>query len=414
MSELPIPSNYRGPQNQVESSLVYAIFKLIFGNSATASGRADVLIRCNGEDCIIAMPSIFDALRILASPSVASGDLYVKGKWFLRMGSLARFASFGFSSFTDRYKRYFACVREFKGLNHYAKQKLLVKRYTRQVREHYDLDSTLYELMLDGNLYYTCALFENDGQSLEEAQKNKTMTVLRRLELPEGNVRVLDIGCGWGALDRELVRSNKNAVVTGISISQNQIAWAQSKLHCSLSAQEADRVEYFHQDYADHARTNYYDGVTVVGMMEHVGLGDYKLFLARINEFLKPSGKAVIHTIVCERSNVPANKWIDKHIFPGAYVPSIGEVVLAAEGTIKLMSVHTHGPHHYERTLRLWKANFLEHMSLYEAHLSKNGYSKAECEEFIRKWHFYLSSCEAMFSSNYMGYQIAHFVMEKL
>jgi cyclopropane-fatty-acyl-phospholipid synthase len=111
-----------------------------------------------------------------------------------------------------------------------------------------------------------------------------------------------------------------------LSISKNQLAWSKKRDgECLLPAQ-ARRIEYRLEDYVDHERTNHYDAISVIGMIEHVGLGGYPELFSTIHRLLKPGAKALIHTIVSPLASVPSNRWIEKHIFSGGYAPSISEL----------------------------------------------------------------------------------------
>jgi cyclopropane-fatty-acyl-phospholipid synthase len=202
-------------------------------------------------------------------------------------------------------------------------------------------------------MLYTCAFFADGATSLASAQQNKIATTIDRMSLLPGAKRVLDIGCGWGAMARALTRRYSDVEVCGLSISAGQIDWAKKKDREVLSVDQAHRIEYQLEDYVHHDGRGRYDGITVVGMIEHVGLGGYAEFFRKLHEFLKPGGSAVVHTIVSPLPAVPTNSWIDRHIFTGGYAPSISELVASVEQLpFHIVGIHVALPSHHRMLAR--------------------------------------------------------------
>ncbi len=253
------------------------------------------------------------------------------------------------------------------------------------VKSHYDLGDALYGLFLDPDWQYSCAYYENDDQTLDEAQLNKKRHLAAKLRLtPESTV--LDIGCGWGGLALYLAGTAGVRHVTGVTLSTEQINRARAR---SEAAGLTDRVTFNFQDYR--AIDGTFDRIVSVGMFEHVGLGYYDTFFKVCADRLAADGVMLLHTIGLTGTPGPTNAWIKKYIFPGGHLPSLSDIVAAVEKAgLILTDVETLGPH-YARTLRAWRFNFYanraEVLKLYD-------------ERFCRMWDFYLCMAEVAFWTN--------------
>ena len=200
---------------------------------------------------------------------------------------------------------------------------------------------------MDDECVYTCAFFDKN-ESLEEAQINKYHTICNRLGLSGEKADVLNIGCGWGSFERYLVKQNDQIKVTGLSISESQIEWANQRNYTHLEEKQLNRINLKIEDYLIHKSTEGYNAIVAIGMVEHVGLSGYKEFFRKAHSLLKPSGKILVHMIVKPESAVPTNSWMDKYIFPGGYTPSIKEITESVEDlNLRVMGIYIHGPSHY-------------------------------------------------------------------
>ncbi|WP_395685183.1 class I SAM-dependent methyltransferase [Aestuariivirga sp.] len=249
------------------------------------------------------------------------------------------------------------------------------------VAHHYDLSGALYDLFLDRDRQYSCAYFETDDGSLEDAQLAKKRHLAAKLDIKPG-MKVLDIGSGWGGLGLYIAEIC-GADVTGVTLSEEQF-----KLSNERAKQRgvADRVQFLLKDYR-HLNQKF-DRIVSVGMFEHVGVGHFKEFFAKVNGLLKDDGVAVLHSI--NRSDGPGatSAWIKKYIFPGGYIPALSEVLPHIERAglyvtdIEILRLH------YARTLRDWAQRFNAHRErareLYD-------------ERFCRMWEFYLAASECAF-----------------
>lgn len=249
------------------------------------------------------------------------------------------------------------------------------------VRRHYDLSSAFYDLFLDEDRQYSCAYFDWDGQSLEQAQQEKKRHIARKLLLRPG-MHVLDIGCGWGGLALTLAQDH-DVRVTGITLSAEQHEVAQTRLH-ALGLQ--DRVTFRLMDYRNVAGR--FDRIVSVGMFEHVGLPNYRRFFATLRRLLTDDGVALVHTIGRATGPGATNPFIARHIFPGGYVPAMSEVLTAIEDEALWMTDMECLRLHYAKTLRHWLHRFDANQPMVRALYD---------DAFARMWRFYLIASEQGF-----------------
>ena len=253
------------------------------------------------------------------------------------------------------------------------------------VAHHYDLSGALYDLFLDRDRQYSCAYFETDDGSLEDAQLAKKRHLAAKLDIKPG-MKVLDIGSGWGGLGLYIAEIC-GAEVTGVTLSEEQY-----KLSNERAEQRgvSDRVQFLLKDYR-HLDTRF-DRIVSVGMFEHVGVGHFKEFFTKVNSLLKDDGVAVLHSINRSAGPDATSAWIKKYIFPGGYIPALSEVLPYIEKSglyvtdIEILRLH------YARTLREWYLRFADHRER-----AKELYD----ERFCRMWEFYLAVSECAF--RYVG-----------
>lgn len=252
-----------------------------------------------------------------------------------------------------------------------------------QVTSHYDIGNDFYEMWLDETMSYSCGYFPKEDTTLFEAQVGKTDHILKKLNLKPG-MTLLDIGCGWGFL---LKRAVEHYGVKGVGITLS----GQQHRKIYQEIQEAglkDRMDVRLMDYRELAASGLtFDRVVSVGMLEHVGRGNYDSFLEQVHQVLKPGGLFLLHYISAleEHSGDP---WIRKYIFPGGVIPSLREIIdLLPDYQFYTLDVESLR-RHYTRTLQCWRENFLCHRMTIAA---KYG------EEFTRMWELYLAACAATF-----------------
>lgn len=250
------------------------------------------------------------------------------------------------------------------------------------IHHHYDIGNAFYSLWLGDTMAYTCAYYPTPTATLDEAQTAKMHHVCRKVRLQPGE-SVVEAGCGWGTLALHMAR-HYGVRVRAFNISHEQVAYARER-----AAREglADRVEYVEDDYR--SITGHYDAFVSVGMLEHVGVKNYRTLGRIVRRCLGSNGRGLIHSI---GRNHPARlqPWIEKRIFPGAYPPALSEMSQIFEPwDLSVLDVENLRLH-YAQTLRHW-------LALYEA---AAGRVRAMFDEkFVRMWRLYLAGSVAGFST---------------
>ena len=242
---------------------------------------------------------------------------------------------------------------------------------------HYDIGNDLFEAMLDRRMNYSCAWWK-DAEDLDAAQEAKLELTCRKLMLSPG-MRVLDIGCGWGAFAAYAAQTH-GVAVTGITVSRDQVDAARKRcdgLPVRIRLQDYRQVE------------GIFDRVVSIGMFEHVGAAKYRTYMQVVHRCLKDGGLFLLHTIGGNSSVKTVDPWIGRYIFPNSMLPSAQQITAAAEGRFVLEDWHSFGLH-YDRTLMAWHRNFTENW-----HRLSSRYS----QRFYRMWVYYLLCCAGAFRS---------------
>lgn len=235
---------------------------------------------------------------------------------------------------------------------------------------HYDLGNDLFRKMLDKRMNYSCAYWK-DAKTLDEAQENKLELICKKLYLKPG-MRVLDIGCGWGAFAK-YAAEKYGVEVVGITVSKEQVALGK-ELCKGLP------VELRLQDYRD--VNEKFDRIVSVGMIEHVGYRNYRDYFVIAERNLKNDGLFLLHTIGEVRSVKNINAWTHKYIFPNGMLPSIAQLAKSVEGLFIIEDLHSFGAD-YDKTLMAWYENFI---SSWDDIKDRYG------ERFYRMWKYFLLS----------------------
>ena len=270
----------------------------------------------------------------------------------------------------------------------------------RNISAHYDLGNEFYRLWLDPDLNYSSGLYARGAQTLEQAQQDKLDLILELLDL-KGGERILEIGCGWGALARRAVRQH-DASVTGVTLSREQLAHARNS-----AAREglSDRCAFHLQDYRDVAGR--YDHVVSIEMIEAVGEDNWPRYFRALHDRLQPGGTAVIQSIIIDESRFEAYRrktdFIQRFIFPGGMLPTATIIARQAEQAgLQLAGETRFGPS-YARTLAEWRKRF----DAAWPQIAQLGFD----EHFRRRWHYYLAYCEAGFLDGVVD--VGAFVLRK-
>lgn len=316
--------------------------------------------------------------ELMMNPDLHFGDLYSVGRVEIE-GNLAKFLEI-------------VSRARVSGGRSFSTQRLLKSLYLRprvnslsgskkNIYHHYDIGNDFYELWLDRSwMQYTCAYFPDPTLSLEQAQEAKLHHVCRKLRLRPGE-RVVEAGCGWGGLARFMVK-HYGVNVRAYNISHEQIEYAQER---AKREGLQDRLEYIEDDYRN--ITGSYDVFVSVGMLEHVGTQHYRELGAVIDRCLMPNGRGLIHSIGRNKPN-RMNEWIEKRIFPGAYPPSLREMMDIFEPYSFSIQDIENLRLHYAKTLEHWLERYENNaeriLSMFD-------------ESFVRAWRLYLSGSIAGF-----------------
>jgi cyclopropane-fatty-acyl-phospholipid synthase len=313
-------------------------------------------------------------------PELYWGDLYSLGRVDVE-GDLVELLDTVYRSLRDQNNG-----SVLNGLNKFLSHKKIRNTFGKaadNIHHHYDIGNDFYRLWLDRDaMQYTCAYFPDPVMTLEEAQLAKMDHVCRKLQLKPGD-SVVEAGCGWGGFALHMAR-HYGVTVRAYNISRQQVAYAREKARAEGLA---DRVEYVLDDYRN--IRGEFDAFVSVGMLEHVGPADYPVLGRVIDKCLKPGGHGLIHSIGRNRPR-PMNAWIERRIFPGAYPPSLGEMMDIFE-TNRLSVLDVENLRlHYAMTLGEWLQRFEQNAKQVEEMMD---------ERFVRAWRLYLSGSKAAFTS---------------
>jgi cyclopropane-fatty-acyl-phospholipid synthase len=241
--------------------------------------------------------------------------------------------------------------------------------------KHYDLGNDLFSLMLDKRMNYSCAYWK-DADNLEKAQEDKLELICRKMLLEPG-MRILDIGCGWGAFGKYAAEKYK-AEIVGITVSKEQVELGRKLC-------EGLPVEFRLMDYRD--LDEKFDRIVSVGMIEHVGYKNYRTFFEIASRCLNDNGLFLLHTIGNIKSEKSIDPWTDKYIFPNGMLPSVAQIGKAIEKLFVMEDWHNFGKD-YDKTLMAWYENFEMNWDKI-----KDKYS----DRFFRTWKYFLLSAAGSF-----------------
>ena len=338
--------------------------------------------------------------RMLADGEVGAGEAYIRGEWSadsameaVRLGIMNR-----------RFLRPLVPLLWPAAAAAWMAHKFrsnTVSGSRRNIQDHYDLGNEFFALFLDPSMTYSCAYFDEERlaadaevemQALERAQLAKYRLVATKAGLRPGS-HVLEIGCGWGGF-AEVAASEFECRLTGVTISRQQAAYARERM---ARAGLADRVSIKVADYRE--ITGKYDSVVSIEMLEAVGHRFLPAYFWKCDEVLAPGGRAVIQVIT-----IPDNRYlryrlrpdyIQRFIFPGAHLPSLGALKRALRPTALGIRDREDLAAHYALTLATWRRRLLEKRQA----LFALGFD----ESFLRRWEFYFAYCEAAFRTRYVA-----------
>jgi cyclopropane-fatty-acyl-phospholipid synthase len=320
-------------------------------------------------------------LGLMRDPQVRFGDAYSDGTITIE-GDLVALLEEIYRSGRHGRAAPTALLRLGRLLQRRRRQANTLEGSRENIHHHYDIGNKFYSLWLGDSMAYTCAYYPSETATLEQAQVAKFDHVCRKLRLQPGET-VVEAGCGWGGLGMHMAR-RYGVKVRAFNISREQIAYARER--AKREGLES-RVEFVLDDYRN--ISGKYDAFISVGMLEHVGVENYPELGRVVSSSIGSNGRGLIHSIGRNRP-APLHPWITTRIFPGAYPPSLAEMMQIFEPwDLSVLDVENIRLH-YAQTLRHW-------LELYEA--SKDRVREMFDEKFVRMWRLYLAGSIAGFTT---------------
>ena len=344
----------------------------------------------SGPRCTMRIHRRLLEYKLVFNPPLYLGEGYMDGELDLTEGTLRDFIEIIARNYhhleNNRLVKFgFALgghVRRVKQYNPIGKAQ-------KNVAHHYDLSGQLYDLFLDADRQYSCAYFRSGKESLEQAQADKKRHLAAKLLFDKPDMKLLDIGSGWGGLGLYLAQAG-DCEVTGVTLSTEQHKVSQER---AKKAGLDERVQFHLRDYREDNNT--YDRIVSVGMFEHVGKKNYREFFDKVKDLLKDDGVFVLHSVGRVNEPGPVNPFIRKYIFPGTDVPTLGEVLPVIEDAMMIVTDVEVLRIHYAETLRIWHERF---------QANRDKVKELYDERFCRMWEAYLIGCEMGF--RYQGLMV--------
>jgi cyclopropane-fatty-acyl-phospholipid synthase len=363
----------------VENHLLQKLSRLIGGPPIrlTLLSGAEIAPRDSAPAGTVIFRDRQTLAKVVLSPEIEFGDAYTEGRLEVR-GNLVEVLTAIFRALAGQNPGAWYAKLRSKWLERTQSNTLQGSR--EHIHRHYDLSTEFYKMWLDSELVYTCAYFPSPSVGLEEAQIAKMDHVCRKLQLAPGE-RVVEAGCGWGALALHMAK-HYGVRVKAFNISHEQIQFAREN---AKRRGLADRVEFIEDDYRNiHGQ---FDAFASVGMLEHVGTENYRELGKIIHRSIGNAGRGLLHFIGMNRPR-PLSAWIRKRIFPGANPPALREMMeLFEPWNFSVLDVENLRLH-YAETLRHWLDRFER---------SADRVRQMFGEEFVRLWRLYLAGSEAGF-----------------
>ena len=317
------------------------------------------------------------ASRLLRGQSLGMAEGYIAGEW--DTPDLDAVLALGLANLSEK-PLSLPSVRNVLVRAWHALQDNSPSGSKRNIAHHYDLGNDFYRLWLDEGMTYSCAYWDEECETLDQAQRAKYDHICRKLHLHPGD-RLVDIGCGWGGM---LAHAAAEYGVEGVgyTLSTEQHAYADRRLK-DLGLYPRVRVEL--ADYRE--IKGEFDKFVSIGMFEHVGKEYYGVFFEKVRELLVEGGIGVLHTIGKDKEG-DTDPWSVKYIFPGGYLPTLAQIAQHMGERDLVIGDVENLRLHYARTLDAWAASFEAHESEIRERLG---------DSFVRMWRFYLNSSSAGF-----------------
>ena len=325
--------------------------------------------------------------RALLGGNTAAGEAYVDGWWTSPdITQVTRFFSRNLSMMDYWDSRFGWLLKPFKTMR-YLRRLNSKRQAKKNILAHYDLGDELYQTFLDPKMQYSSAIFDEEGNSLEEAQVNKLTRICDQLKLREDD-HLLEVGSGWGGL-AIFAAENYGCQVTTTTISDNQYKYAKNKID---AAGLSNKINLLSDDYR--LLQGKFEKVVSVEMIEAVGKKYLSGYFQKLNDLLKPGGLLMLQAITIADQRLKSyssnEDFIQKHIFPGGFLPSVYLISkILADSTELVMRDFRDIGLDYSKTLSHWHKNLLEKKEA----LNQLGYD----DQFYNLWTYYLGYCEGGF-----------------
>ena len=325
--------------------------------------------------------------RALLGGNTAAGEAYVDGWWTSPdITQVTRFFSRNLSMMDYWDSRFGWLLKPFKTMR-YLRRLNSKRQAKKNILAHYDLGDELYQTFLDPKMQYSSAIFDVESISLEEAQVNKLTRICDQLKLSEDD-HLLEVGSGWGGL-AIFAAENYGCQVTTTTISDNQYRYAKNKID---AAGLSNKINLLSDDYR--LLQGKFEKVVSVEMIEAVGKKYLSGYFQKLNDLLKPGGLLMLQAITIADQRLKSyssnEDFIQKHIFPGGFLPSVYLISkILADSTELVMRDFRDIGLDYSKTLSHWHKNLLEKKDA----LSQMGYD----DQFYNLWTYYLGYCEGGF-----------------
>jgi len=257
------------------------------------------------------------------------------------------------------------------------------------IEHHYDVSNAFYANVLGPSMTYTCALFTDPADTLEQAQAAKYDLVARKLRLRPG-MRLLDVGCGWGGMVLHAARGY-GVRALGVTLSKEQADWARAEIE---RAGLSELAEVRHMDYRD-APVDHFDAVSSIGLTEHIGIRNYPSYFGALRERLRPGGRLLNHCITRadNQARTKFGAFVERYVFPDAELASPGRVMSAVHDAGLEVQHSENLRQHYALTLAAWNRNIVAN---WDDCVAEAGIGRA------RVWGLYIAASRLGFERNWL------------
>lgn len=332
---------------------------------------------------------------VLLKGDIGFGEAYIKGYFeTTKIENLLLFILQNQTEFEKIFHSNFLYSIFFNIKNFFKRNSL--KGSLKNIEYHYDLGNDFYKLWLDQTMSYSSAIYENQNESLIDAQKNKYQRILKQLN--QDGKHILEIGCGWGGFINAAEALDYN--VKGLTLSKQQKSYTDALIKKNNFQSKTELLDYRNE-------TGKFDNIVSIEMFEAVGQKYWHTYFQKLKNCLKSDGVAVVQTITiadqCYNKYKKTSDYIREYIFPGGFLPS-EEIFknIAAENGLKIIDEYGFADS-YAKTLLTW----LDTVNQVSDKIIKLGYD----DYFIKKWQFYLAYCAASFTgkrTNVLQYSMIH------